>query len=142
MVRNRLNANWAAVAKVNFTGWQNCPSSLGNIAAVTIDNSTIGNSDAWGQGTRQVTLGSGRSDFTTSLVPHEFGHVLGFRHEMKRADFQDNFSNLCNESNVAGDNLNTPPDQNSIMASTGYCQENPNISLWDAFGSQMPTGGG
>jgi hypothetical protein len=42
--------------------------------------------------------------------------------------------------NVTGDSLNTAPDRNSIMASTGYCQLNANLSLWDAVGSMSQYG--
>jgi hypothetical protein len=87
-----------------------------------------------------MLLGSARSDFTASLAPHEFGHALGFGHEMRRPDFVDVPGSNCTENNGTGNTLNTPPDQNSIMASTGYCQNNNDISLWDAFGAQAAYG--
>jgi len=54
---------------------------------------------------------------------------------MQRPDFVDDSSGSCMESNISGgDNIGTPPDRNSIMASTSYCQNSPLLSNWDIVG--------
>jgi hypothetical protein len=43
-------------------------------------------------------------------------------------------------SSDAGNTLDTPRDAQSIMASTGSCQDNPNLSFWDMWGVQIQYG--
>jgi hypothetical protein len=139
-VRTLLENSWPSVANVRFTGWGACPASPSNTVTVTLNNSTAANSGGFGQGLLNMNLGTGRADFGGGLMPHEFGHVLGFTHEMARPDFTDDSSGSCAEGNVSGDSLNTAPDRQSIMASTGYCQLNATLSLWDAVGSMSQYG--
>jgi hypothetical protein len=134
-IRNRAMASWSTVAKVNFTGWDVCPTS-GNFVQILLNDTDGGGVKGMGQGRYSMFLGVKRSDFLGSLIPHEFGHVLGFTHEVERADFPDEPGGSCQGPTVAGDPLDTPPDRGSIMASTGYCQNDPELSLYDAVGSQ------
>jgi hypothetical protein len=135
-VRNMTNNSWPQVANVSFTGWGPCPADATSRKMVRIDlnNSSAADSGGFGVGSYQMNLGIARGDWLGSLMPHEFGHVLGFTHEMGRADFADDALGSCSEANATGNTLNTAPDRQSIMASTGYCQQNSNLSLWDVKG--------
>jgi hypothetical protein len=142
-VKDLLNASWPAVANVEFTGWGACPSNTGGMAVIHLHDAEGANSDVGYGGakaTHTVNLGVLRGDFAGSLIPHEFGHLLGFGHEMRRPDFADDASGSCRETNGTGDTLGTPPDRASIMASTGYCQQNSLLTRWDIVGSQKAYG--
>lgn len=135
-VRDLANASWPTVANIEFTGWGTCPTTTSYVVRIALNDS--GNADALigYYSNSYMNLGVARSDFTGGLVAHEFGHVLGFRHEMSRPDFVDDASGGCREGDVSGGTyLNTPADRQSIMASTGYCQHNTQLSMWDIVGS-------
>jgi hypothetical protein len=137
-VRDILNASWPSVANVEFTGWGACPSNTGGLVVISLfTDSTTAKATIGYRGstvTHKVDLGVNRPDFNGGLVPHEFGHILGFAHEMGRPDFQDDSSGSCEQDNETGDTLGTPPDRESVMASTGYCQTNRFLSRWDIVG--------
>jgi hypothetical protein len=140
-IRNQALSSWPSVAKVDFVGWDKCPSSGSeNLVQILLNDSGGAGVPMLGQGRYSVFFGLGRSDVNGAMVPHELGHVLGFSHEMRRSDFQDDPTGACRESNANGDKLNTPADRNSIMASTGYCQSNPTLSLYDEVGVQTAYG--
>lgn len=141
-VRDLANNSWPTVANVEFTGWGTCGATNPGAVRVKLNDSTAADAGGIGfsSGGLTMNLGVGRSDFTAGLIPHEFGHVLGFSHEMARADFSDDPSGSCQEGNVSGDPVNTPADRQSIMASTGYCNTNPELSLWDIVGAQTAYG--
>jgi hypothetical protein len=135
-VRTLLENSWPSVANVRFTGWDVCSgSSPANRVNISLNDSMNANAGGFGVGNWTMSLGTGRSDFTGGLIPHEFGHNLGFTHEMARPDFADDATGSCQEANTTGSGLDTAPDRNSIMASTGYCQTNATLSIWDAIGS-------
>ena len=141
-VRDIVDSSWPAVADVEFTGWGGCPSSTNGMVLVNLNSSTQANATIGFKGnvTHTVNLGVNRGDFFGGLVPHEFGHILGFAHEMARSDFDDDSSGGCQQDNDGGDTLGTPADRQSIMASTGYCQSNPLLSRWDLVGSRNAYG--
>jgi hypothetical protein len=70
------------------------------------------------------------------MVPHEFGHALGFAHEFERGDFIDEGGECSSDQPVpGGDTLGTNPDRWSIMASSGYCNWRTALSWWDRVGA-------
>jgi len=133
-VRNLANASWSAIANVDFTGWGTCPASTQTTVRVALNDSQGANASLGYSNAPVVNLGVNRADFFGGLIPHEFGHILGFEHEMARADFVDDASGDCNGDNAAGEYLSTPADRQSVMASTGYCQLNTVLSPWDMIG--------
>jgi len=134
-VRRRANGEWPSAARVTFVGWLPCPTNTGGMTVINLDNSTAANANVGypgSTGTDTANLGTARSDFATGLIPHEFGHLLGFHHEHQRPDFD---HPECDGTDVTGGNtLGTAPDFDSIMASTGYCQTNPGLSAIDRQG--------
>lgn len=142
-VRDLLNASWPAVADVEFTGWGACPEEEPDgMVNIRLNDGTDSSADVGWRGDNlphTVNLGVDRPTFFGGVVPHEFGHVLGFAHEMRRPDFVDE-SFPCREDNYAGgDTLGTPVDRDSIMTSS-YCHNNPFLTRWDIKGVQSAYG--
>jgi hypothetical protein len=136
VVKTRAHEEWPTAAKISFVGWNPCTTNTGGKVVLDLVDDGSGFSTTIGyQGataTHFVHLGVLRGDFGGSLVPHELGHVLGFQHEMNRPDF--NEPSCDGTDTPGGDTLGTAPDVNSIMASTGYCQNLPHLSTIDRQG--------
>ncbi len=146
-VRRIAESSWPMVANVRFTGWGGCPANTGGMLTINLEDNNFGSATGGYYGTNtthNMRLGVQRGDFLGGLIPHEFGHVLGFQHEFDRADFQGE-GGSCEGNNTSGGPNNeryveTPADRESIMASTGYCQTNANLSEWDIVGVQVVYG--
>jgi hypothetical protein len=127
-----LKASWGTAANLSFVGFGVCS---GTSNQVRVSFSTVQNfrgaTDNLGYGQRTISLiFDDTSPFThfTYEVIHEFGHALGFAHEMKRPDNWRNGTALqCppvpgDESQYAlatgGINLTSTYDAASIM---NYC---------------------
>lgn len=137
-VRKRTAEEWPTAAKISFVGWSPCPSNTAGMVVLNLNDDSNGNGSNGYQGqvTHTVNLGVLRGDFGNGLVPHEFGHVLGFGHEMVRPDFDSTLA--CDQPDQAGgDYLGTTADFDSIMASTNYCQNNFGLSAQDRSGSAV-----
>jgi len=80
-----------------------------------------------------------RADFR-GVVLHEFGHTLGFGHEMDRPDFPRKPGTSCDGVNATGNSLGTPPDVQSVMAATGYCTFNTDLDYFDWSGERAAYG--
>jgi hypothetical protein len=131
-------ATWGQATGLYFSGWNAC-SGIG-AGTIRVQLQKVGGSFTYRLGYSSVAPTDVDINVTSPRVPtdaaHEFGHALGFSHEMQRPDFVDDASGACREADILGGNaLNTPPDRQSIMAST-YCQLNPVLSAWDVVGSQ------
>ena len=137
---NAIARTWTQATGLRFTGWGQCPQP-GTPKTINVGVNTF---NVGCDAAQTCTPSSGCADrIDVNVCPpawndvtliHEFGHALGFAHEMDRPDFPDYGS--CSEDNVSGgDFLHTIPDKNSIMNGT-YCHMNPELSYFDISGSQ------
>jgi hypothetical protein len=139
-VMNWARYSWPTVANVTFTGFGVCSRpNVGPGAQVIIRDDQDGGS-AIGFGAPDVYLVT-QSLYAPGMTSHEFGHVLGFLHEMQRSDFPAGTSRCADADKVAGDVLGTPPDRQSIMT-WSYCPESDagELSTWDAVGVRKKYG--
>jgi len=148
---NVAAANWPSVAEVDFFGWGDCTGTNG---APSLPNGTVG----------VQILGSILTPDWSGCLPfgyysnapnhlkivenviepgyagHEFGHALGFMHEMERQDFANQGGSCQSSSKNASDTLGTPPDPSGLMAATGYCNGYSYLDNWDMMGVQRAYG--
>ncbi|MBN1656451.1 MAG: hypothetical protein JXA30_21960 [Deltaproteobacteria bacterium] len=133
-----LNASWPAVANVEFTGWGICPSNTAGMVVINLTNDANGNATCGYRGstaTHTVNLGINDPYFYDYQIAHEFGHIMGFSHEMRRADFNDDSVKPCMETNGTSTNyLGTPANDRDSMMASSYCNWNSLLSKWDVVG--------
>jgi FG-GAP-like repeat len=137
---NAVARTWTQATGLRFTGWGECPQP-GTPKTINVGMNTF---NVGCDAAQTCTPSNGCTDrIDINVCPpawedvtliHEFGHALGFAHEMDRPDFPD--YGTCTEGNQSGgDYLHTIPDKNSIMNGT-YCHMNPELSYFDISGSQ------
>ena len=132
---NAVARSWTQATGLRFTGWGECP-QVGTPKMVNIGLNTFNK----GCDAAATTPLEGRIDmnicppaWNDETIIHEFGHALGFEHEMHRPDF--NYEGCIYNKIPGGDVLDTIPDYSSIMVST-YCHRIPELSSWDISGAQ------
>jgi hypothetical protein len=164
-VQNAVFRGWTQATGLLFKAWETCPQA-GTPGYINVGiNENPGFDDCAAQTTRlgvrvdvnftacslRVTSSDPRGrPSADATILHEFGHALGFEHEVDRPDFDQapgyNASYKqgwpdCKppEKIAGGDILHTPPFIQSILNS-GYCHTNPDLHYWDVAGAQNKWG--
>ncbi len=158
-VEEAVESSWDAVSNVNFTGWAQCPAGEFDGVRILVAE-TWPRVEAFGVDLKGLEDGIKLAfDFSGALAAdfphcidtadnprarefciraiavHEFGHVLGFRHEHERTDTPT--ACTADGARTGVPTVVTAYDQNSIM---NYCALNWNnngtLSLGDVRGVQ------
>jgi hypothetical protein len=130
-----LNQTWESNANIDFVGWSSCSQTSGR--KVSVSFSEEADYRGWNQNTPEGSkvilisdqaLAANYERFRYQVI-HEFGHALGFAHEMQRSDnWSDGVAQQCgvaldhpeygNYQPLDGINWTSEYDVNSIM---NYC---------------------
>jgi hypothetical protein len=146
-----LATGWMGVANIAFTGWQECQSNNSSeygsgkygpmimLRWNTSQEGTGGNTGPVGyttsgwtgvrvptaqaltqQWTSKIPNYSPESDFKGAVL-HEFGHALGFAHEVDRPDNPAGGGSVCHRTTDNNGTYATPYDYDSIMSYSYGC---------------------
>jgi hypothetical protein len=154
LIKQLVAGSWGRAAEgassLRFTGWGVCPTNRNGMVVVVLDTSEdMKTRDIEGYSASAptvITAGDNYGFYWNDLwyrtgVVHEFGHALGFTHELDRYDTGDKNTAACgNGSFVSGNTYGTPYDPDSIMNATyprePDCQPllRDTLSFWDVVG--------
>lgn len=130
LVRDAIESAWQRWSNIVFTGWGDCPANIASGIYVDLIRSPGGDfgGDSMPRGYHaqgvKVWLRMDTADprLLRSVIMHEFGHALGFHHEMDRPDAKySNGTQICTDGPVeyaSGTYLTPYYDDVSIM---NYC---------------------
>lgn len=134
-IRNQVESAWESVARINFYGFGDCPSSLpsGSLVVVSVDT-TIG---YLGLTTRYNDPTSGLTTVkfvstspSNKTIVHEFGHVLGFHEE-------NSSYSPCTQRSSGGTSLENEADMPYSVMTQSACNSSATPSSWDILGARQ-----
>ncbi|MDH5178255.1 MAG: M57 family metalloprotease [Gammaproteobacteria bacterium] len=147
MVRDALETSWQKWTMLRFVNWGDCPANPAGFMYVDlIKNDCGGCGDALPRGGYHaggvniwMMTENGDERLLRTVTIHEFGHALGFHHEMDRQDAKfPNGTPKCNDGpvTVAGIYLTPYYDDVSVM---NYCapRNRNGLSAGDIDGAQV-----
>lgn len=145
-VRRIANESWPVVANVEFVGWDKIceePLGFGVTRLILMDGTELRQPMGDAGLFPPLLIPVSHPAFAGGLIPHQLGHVLGFKHEdggtAEPTCPGDGETDWTPDGGVGTAAL-TPTDQRSIMRAAGICNPTPTPSNWDAIGAMQMYG--
>ncbi|HET6284948.1 MAG TPA: hypothetical protein VFH73_28585, partial [Polyangia bacterium] len=134
-IRVKVEDNWERAARIEFDGWNDCPSSLpGSNLTVVSRNPSLGvegQSNIGKQGGRNSVIFRSITPAAATVLFH-FGQTLGFITETNNTG--------CNQRTGGGTSLELEGDVASSVMSPANCNFATRLSAWDIIGARIAYG--